>query len=1009
MTFYISLNHLYLLAVVALLKKSGAANRLTYTVIGEALLNDGTALVLYNLLFSLIKSDTKMFTIKDVVVYFVRVIFISPLLGASFGFMSLLVISLANRRTNEGDTTVQMAITIGCAYVSFYVGERLVQVSGVITCCAAGLVLARFAEPMILKIEAHNSIWAAFVWFGNTLIFILAGLIIGKEGASTMRPIDLAYILITFIIVLLVRAAMILICFPFLQRLGKGCTVQEAVFMTWGGLRGAVSTAIALSLVRSTQKGETNLNILDAQRLFFLVGGTAALTLLVCGTSSGTVLKKLNLLNDQTQSYEMKIMYQYVKKRIRWKAIELLRKIKEKYPKYVVPDIVVEFLSILRDSEDVPLPVSEALKSSSFGNHSHVASRMPVTLSGDFKSQLTGSEDARGKAPGSFDFDSPEKDRDVHRELFAHDEFKASDSRKMRDRVASNPEGRPHNRRSNSIFYPEPGRNGYELTRGGLDNSEDGEGEGEDDDENKENRKKAERRRLAQLQSISAQAHSRPIIYTELLFNMRRAFLEVVRVSYWRQIESGRLPRKSNAALILLSSVDFALETTNTPGLQDWDYIYDSHEYLFKDLKRKMRPKNLIERIASTLIPESVTESVTDLAFGEVAVHSISSAKPSEHSGEHQQRANATSENLNKDPPSSMLSADNKVSTETVSGTGENAARVLKGPATSAALHASDEEATSPVKPVRSATKLFDDEPRSVTSKDTIEIVRQLTAARNIASTPKSVSKFKAHSTTAAKVLTSAATVNNTTAATVAFEKNTQTQYRHAQVVYILTSFIEAHEYAQRKIPYFLGDTEGIDTPEEDIVVRESMQLVVKAKRKLNMIDPEVIAKQLSKQAARCILNMQETEIESYLKEGILTEKDAEILMREVEHDFQELGRVNWLRYLAGRLVHVVGYAMYGVLFPVSEWIRSLRKQPTKNDEVDHREHLKQQNKASDLQSDDEPDKVHTNEGNEVLIDSQEEILRDKSALNMDEDKHVDNSLRESEFEDPNKSNYFAI
>jgi NhaP-type Na+/H+ or K+/H+ antiporter len=124
-------------AVVALLKKAGASSRLTYLIIGEALLNDGTALVLYNLLFTLLKvhnTHNKDIEPLNVFLYFLKVIFISPLLGLAFGVGSLVFLSLANRRMHEEDTTVQMAVTICCAYLSFFVGEEILGVSGVITC-----------------------------------------------------------------------------------------------------------------------------------------------------------------------------------------------------------------------------------------------------------------------------------------------------------------------------------------------------------------------------------------------------------------------------------------------------------------------------------------------------------------------------------------------------------------------------------------------------------------------------------------------------------------------------------------------------------------------------------------------------------------------------------------------------------------------------------------------------------------------------------------------------------
>ena len=111
------------------------------------------------------------------------------------------------------------------------------------------------------------------------------------------------------------------VCYPALawERLGKPSTVNDAIFATWGGLRGAVSMALALALVSSTENGDTTISVDDSHRVFFCVGGVAALTLLINATTSGFVLDKLRLL-DVTNTLETRIMFHYVKKRIRLKV-----------------------------------------------------------------------------------------------------------------------------------------------------------------------------------------------------------------------------------------------------------------------------------------------------------------------------------------------------------------------------------------------------------------------------------------------------------------------------------------------------------------------------------------------------------------------------------------------------------------------------------------------------------------------------------------------------------------
>lgn len=75
---------------MALLKSVGASHGITYLIIGESLMNDGTALVLYGLFSTLVKMNAgPVFSVTDVAVYFLRVIFISPLLGFAFSLGSV--------------------------------------------------------------------------------------------------------------------------------------------------------------------------------------------------------------------------------------------------------------------------------------------------------------------------------------------------------------------------------------------------------------------------------------------------------------------------------------------------------------------------------------------------------------------------------------------------------------------------------------------------------------------------------------------------------------------------------------------------------------------------------------------------------------------------------------------------------------------------------------------------------------------------------------------------------
>jgi NhaP-type Na+/H+ or K+/H+ antiporter len=127
-------------AVVALLKDAGAAPRLTILVIQESLYNDGAALVLFNIFLDTLRIEKIYdYTASSSIKYLIRVIFISPALGVAIAFATLLGLNLANRRLNTDDVTIQVVLTLCCAYLSFFIAEYFVKVSGVLSCVFAGI------------------------------------------------------------------------------------------------------------------------------------------------------------------------------------------------------------------------------------------------------------------------------------------------------------------------------------------------------------------------------------------------------------------------------------------------------------------------------------------------------------------------------------------------------------------------------------------------------------------------------------------------------------------------------------------------------------------------------------------------------------------------------------------------------------------------------------------------------------------------------------------------------
>lgn len=319
-------------AVVALLKEVGATPRITMLVTLEALMNDGAALVLYNLFYSRllieegdIESDT-----LSIFVYFIKVIFISPLLGFAFGLVVVAGFALTNQSTNHVDIVIQQALTLTCAYLSFFIAEYSLGVSGVLCCCSAGLIISWLGPSLILEHNTMHSVWNTFEWIGNTLIFLLAGLVFGKEIRLTLDVVDISLIFATYAFLHIIRGSMLTMFYGVLHSGIYGLDRNECLFLTWGGLRGAVSMALALALRHSASDGLIDVSERDGSRLFIIVGGVATLTLIINATTSQRMLNWLGLVEEDSAA--VRTMQHYARKHIYRAVLQLVRNLKEEMP-----------------------------------------------------------------------------------------------------------------------------------------------------------------------------------------------------------------------------------------------------------------------------------------------------------------------------------------------------------------------------------------------------------------------------------------------------------------------------------------------------------------------------------------------------------------------------------------------------------------------------------------------------------------------------------------------------
>ena len=274
-------------AVIAIFRDLGAPGRLTRLVEGESLLNDAAAIALFAALLSLLITGREE-TVGEGVLAFLST-FAG---GAAFGaLVARLVMGLVPWL---GDSRLAEAtFMLALPYIAYILGERLLGVSGVLAVVAAGLVVSAMA-PSRFRPENRTFLHELFgqlsFWAGS-LVFILASMLVPRLmlGATAYDA------LLIGVVIAAALAARALVLFGLLPLLSAGGLAERVshrfkLVLLWGGLRGAVTLALALAVT------ENRLLIEDIQRpVAILATGFVLVTLLINGTTLRPLIHLLKL------------------------------------------------------------------------------------------------------------------------------------------------------------------------------------------------------------------------------------------------------------------------------------------------------------------------------------------------------------------------------------------------------------------------------------------------------------------------------------------------------------------------------------------------------------------------------------------------------------------------------------------------------------------------------------------------------------------------------------------
>lgn len=234
------------IAVVAQLKEVQADRRFEIMIEGETLMNEGTVMVLFFLMFETALGEEN--DIYDAASLFVRLSGGGIMLGLAFA------IGLSYALDHFVDDYVsETNLTIAACYLLFWTAElHEVHVSGALATVTLGLFMSSYGKTLVSPSIEHSlhSFWKLAGTNIEAIIFMVGGMLFGMQVIQdeNLTLGDFVSMLTAYVLIQLIRYLVIAVHYPILSKLGYGLDWKKANVLALCGLKGAISTALSLMI-----------------------------------------------------------------------------------------------------------------------------------------------------------------------------------------------------------------------------------------------------------------------------------------------------------------------------------------------------------------------------------------------------------------------------------------------------------------------------------------------------------------------------------------------------------------------------------------------------------------------------------------------------------------------------------------------------------------------------------------------------------------------------------------